>query len=523
MYPVINNVRTLQVSEQRITYPGEISTDYSKSHGQSEQAKQVKPTNRDPSSPKLTQVVPRRPQDLLDNISLDMARQNVKSSAQYRKSYAFKIWRDRGSFPYRLAEQPTDVAKDVVPRKKSKKCLNALRAQKDREKEKAWKAFKSCRMTSNELKYERTPKLPRNRVEATSVEHRDKEQLNTIFSDYQDKDPKSTHAKHQNSIPDYFKNKKESAQKFQPLVSPTKSIPTSVIHVHTAKAYLDPKQSTQAEQSIGTIDKDVSNVFESQTPGAIQLTTGLPSEGNMGDERSDSHTSSVGKCNMHNDNQEQFNANAVSDRQNIPIETMTVDVQKRQKEDHCNKLHISGSLLIASKGLAKNPVNKAKDIKLSSTEHTGNVISEQSPSGPSPNPTEEPRGKSEIDNSNLAIIIKNSLAKKYSKENLKPTPVSTEVTQVRKRARNDSTGSEEGEHERARIKQQKTTMFTRLDESVATNLADGIHNVNSEYFPIEVLAKKAAKESSKSVTDDIQSKLPPSSIKHKLDEIERAR
>ena len=536
MYPVINNVQTLQVPERRITYPEEISTDYSEPHEQSTQTSQVKPTHQDPTSSKQTQVIPQRPQDLLDNISLDMARQNVKSSAQYRKSYAFKIWRDRGSFPYRLAEQPTGVVKDVVPRKKSKKTLNALRAQKDREKEKAWKAFKSCRTTSNDLKYQRTPRLPRNRVEATSIDHHVKDQLNTIFSDYQDNDPISTNAKHQNSIPDYFKNKKESAQS-KPLVSPTKSIPTSVIHVHTAKACLVPKHTTQAEQTIGMTYKDVSKGFkpQTQTQTAIQLTTtDPPSEEDVGDQRSDTHTSSVGKYNMHTDNQEQFNANAVSGRQKISVETMTESAEdssdssernsssgvQTNKKDRCNDLHISENLPITSNGFEKNPGNRVKDIELSPTKHTGNFISEQSPS---PNLTEQPSGNSEIDNSNLAIIIKDSLAKKYSKENLKPIPGSTIVTQARKRAKNDPTQTERGEHHRARIKQQKTTMFTRLDESVATNLADGIHNVNSEYFPIEALAKKAAKESSKGVTDHFQSKLPPNSIKHKLDEIERAR
>lgn len=524
MYPVINDVRTLQVSCQE-----EISPDHRNPPGQSEPTNEVKTisstqaTYQDPTSPKYTQVIPQRPEDLLDDIPLDVVRQNVRSSAQYRKSYAFKIWRDRGSFPYRLAEQPVGIAKDAVQRKKSKKCLNALRTQRDREKEEAWKAFKSCRTTSNELKYQRTSKFPRSRVE-----YHENNQLNTIFSDCKDNDPKSNHAKHQNSIPDYFKNKKESVQKYQPLVSSTKSIPTSVIYVHTgtAKACLLPKQITQAKQGAGITDKGVDNGFESKTQAEIKMKTNRPSEGNIGSERSDTHTSSVGtivQYNIHDDDQEQLNANAVIGRQQVSIERMAESnalerrispacVQTNQQEDRCDKLNNSGSL-----SSAKNPLNGVIDIELSSTEHNG---SEQSPS---PNSPDEACSNCEIDNSNLAMSIKNSLSKKYIKENVKPISVSKVPTQARKRTRNDPTRSKEGEQQSTRIKQKKTTMFTSLDESVATNLADGIHNVNSEYFPIEALAKKAVKESSKGVTDDIKSKLSPSSIEHKLDEIERAR
>ena len=515
MYPVINDVRTLQVSCQ-----GEISPDHRNPPGQSKPTNEVKTisstqaTYQDPTSPKYTQVIPQRPEDLLDDIPLDAVRQNVRSSAQYRKSYAFKIWRDRGSFPYRLAEQPVGITKDAVQRKKSKKCLNALRAQRDREKEEAWKAFKSCRTTSNELKYQRTSKFPRNRGEYHENNH-----LNTIFSDCKDDDPKSNHVKHQNSIPDYFKNKKEPAQKYQPLVSPTKSIPTSVIYVHTgtAKACLLPKQTTQAKQGVGITDKGLDNGFESKTQAEIKMKINQPSEGNIGNQRSDTHTSSVGEYNIHDHDQEQLNANAVIGRQQVSIERMAESnalerrispacVQTNQQEDRCDKLHISGS-----------PLNRVIDIELLSTEHNGN---EQSPR---PNSPDEACSNCEIDNSNLAMSIKNSLSKKYIKENVKPISVSKVPTQARKRARNDPTRSKEGEQQSTRIKQKKTTMFTGLDESVATNLADGIHNVNSEYFPIEALAKKAVKESSKGVTDDIKSKLSPSSIEHKLDEIERAR
>ncbi len=540
MYPIINDVRTLQALRHSITHQGEKTTVvYSTPSERSEQTKNstTEAAYTGQTSPTNTQIIPQRPQDLLDNISLDLAGTNVKSSAQYRKSYAFKIWRDRGSFPYRLTEQP--VVKEVVQRKKSKKYLNAVRAQKDREKEEAWKVFKSYRNTNNEMKYRRTSKFPRIRVEGSVTKHHDKEQLDTILSDsLQGNDPKSTHTKHQNSIPDYFKNKKESAQKSKPLASPTKSIPTSVIH--TTKEVS--RQTTQAEiQSRMTSDKGVCNVGEPLAQAAVLLEPSLTSKGNLlQDDKdngifqwSDTQTSSVGSCNIHVQGQGQLHTNAVNGKQKISTETMTrgsadssvrwdgrslPDNQSKEEADRSSKPDTSQSLSITANMVADNSVTRRDDIELLSTEHNVNVIRNQSPS---PTPTQE--RNSEIDNSNLALIIKNSLAKKYSKENVKPNLGYAAAERGRKRVRNESLSSEEAERQRARIKQQKATMFTRLDEAVATNLAEGIHNVNSEYFPIEALANKAARETSKDVSDSVESKWPKTSIKYKVDEIERAR
>ncbi|CAB4005339.1 Hypothetical predicted protein [Paramuricea clavata] len=547
MYPVINNVRTLQVPRHGIKQQGDLMSTVVYSMP-SERSGQIKNSPAQPayngqtSSLRNTQIVPQRPQDLLDNISMDVAQANVKSSAQYRKSYAFKIWRDKGSFPYRLAEQP--VVKEVVQRKKSKKCLNAIRAQKDREKEDAWKEFKSCRDTNNEMKHRRISKFPHNiRVEGTSMKHHDEGQLDTILSDSQDNNPKSSHTRHQNSIPDYFKNKKESAQKSQRLASPTKSIPASVIHVHTTKACQVSKLTTQAEQSMITSDNGhgVYNVLKSTAQTTVLLESSPTSKGNLvlGNkdngifQRSDTQASSNGKCNIHVQGQEhvQLNPNAVNDRQKI-TETISgsvadsschikgrnyvPDIQGKQQEDRSGKPHTSRSLSTTSYILADNSVKRREDIEILSTER--NVISDQSLS-----PSQMQEANSEIDNSNLASIIKNSLAKKYSKENVKPDLGFAAVERGRKRVRNEVPSSEEGERQRRRTKQQKATMFTRLDEAVATNLADGIHNVNSEYFPIEALANKAAKETSTGASDGMERKMPKTSIKHKVDEIERAR
>jgi hypothetical protein len=544
IYPVINDVRTLQVPRHGIKQQGDLMSTVAYSTP-SERSGQIKnspaqPANNGQTSLKNTQIVPQRPQDLLENISMDVAEANVKSSAQYRKSYAFKIWRDRGSFPYRLAEQP--VVKEVVQRKKSKKCLNAIRTQKDREKEDAWKEFKSCRSTNNEMKHRRISKFPHIRVEGTSMKHHDKGQLDTILSDSQDNNPKSSHTRYQNSIPDYFKNKKESAQKYQPLASPTKSIPASVIHVNTTKA-CQVELTTQAEQSMITSDNGhgVYNVLKSTAQATVRLESSPTSKGNLvlGNkdngifQRSDTQASSNGKCNIHVQGQKhvQLNANAVNDRQKI-TETITgsgadsschmkgrnvPDIQSKQQEDRSGKPHTSRSLSTTSYILADNSVKRREDIEILSTER--NVISDQSLS-----PSQTQEANSEIDNSNLASIIKNSLAKKYSKENVKPDLGFAAVERGRKRVRNEVPSSEEGERQRTRTKQQKATMFTRLDEAVATNLADGIHNVNSEYFPIEALANKAAKETSKgAASDGMERKMPKTSIKHKVDEIERAR
>jgi hypothetical protein len=544
MYPVINDVRTLQAPGHGIAHQGEMSTvvysaptvRFTQTNNSTSQADYPGQT-----SLKDEQKIPQRPQDLLDNISLDLARTNVKSCAQYRKSYAFKIWRDKGCFPYRLAKQP--VVKEVVQRKKSKKFLNAARAQRDREKEEEWKAFKSGKNTNNEMKYRRLPaKFPRIRVEENVAKDDEKQELNILFSDtLKGNGPiPSNHARYQNSIPDYFKNKKESAQKSQPLVSPTKSIPTSVIHVNTTKVCHVSKQTTQAEISSEiTFDKGTSNVSKSLAMGLLKS---IPySKGNLIQEQGgenkgaffsyDTLTSSVGSCNIHVQSQEQLNTTTVIDRENITTETVAAgspgpsegrnssDIQCKQQDYSSVTPHNSRSLSTTSDMSADRSAKRREEFL--STECNGKVVSNQSSSS---SPMEET--SSEVENPNLSLIIKNSLSKKYSKENVKPNTSTGAVDRGRKRARNESIAmsSEEGERQRARIKQHKATVFTRLDEAVATNLADGIHNVNSEYFPIEALANKAAKETSKNVPEGTESKCQPNtSINYKVAEIERAR
>ena len=528
-YPIINDVRTLHLpTEHGTSHQKEIST-----MAYNTQSKQSEATNEFTSQPLSKEITPQRPQDLLDNISLDVARANLKSSAQYRKSYAFKIWRDRGSFPYRLAEQP--VVKDVVQRKKSKKHLNAIRAQRDREREEAWKAFKNCRITSNEMKLKRTSQLSSNGVEETR--QHEKDQFELLLSDIQDNDPKPSPPKHQNSIRDYFKNKKESAERCQPLASPSKSIPTSVIHVHTTEACQVSKQATQVEQSNVTSNIDAWKVHNSTTQPAVPTTVYkdnvLPDEKDSRlFERSVKHTSSNEKGNIFVREQEQLNANTLNDRQQISSETMTrTSLQSLEgrnspyiptKQNNLSLPSYSAkSFTTFSNVLADKSANGDESFEELSTEHQRNVISAQ-PS-PSPHPTEESNDNAELEPSNLALIIKDSLTNKYRKENIKPISRYEVTERNQKRVRNESWNGEEEELQRSRTKRLKATMFTCLDETVATNLADGIHNVNSEYFPIEALANKAVSETSSQIPDGIEKKLPTKAIKHKLDEIERAR
>ena len=528
-YPVINDVRTLQVPGQGITHQQRLPTMIHSSP--SEQFRYLtknttaQPVHSDQMPPKNTRMIPQRPQDLLNNVSIDSARENFRSSAQYRKSYAFKIWRDRGSFPYRLAEQP--VVKEVVQRKKSKKHMNAVRAQRDRENEEAWKTFKSCRTTTNEMRYRRTSKFPRIRVEASVTKHYEKEQLDTLLS--QDIEQKGSTVKQQNCIPDYFKNKKESTPKAQTVSSPTKSIPTSVIHVLATKAGDVSIQTNQAEKC--------THISKPATLAGVHSQSYVTSEGKLLEDKqggtsqwSNGLTSSIGNYDMRVQSPEQVNPNAASGVKHISTETLTEnntgssnssggaipsDTQNKQ-ESSSVKRHCSPSLSTTSTTLSDNSFQSGEATERLSTNSNDNVSTVLARV---PSPTLEAR---EVDYSNLTSVIKNSLAKKYSKENVKPND-QTAVERNRKRVRVESVSAEEEEAPRGRIKQHKATMFTRLDETFATNLAEGIHNVNSEYFPIEALAKKAAKETSKGVADNRECKLKTASVKHKLDEIERAR
>ncbi|XP_028402342.1 uncharacterized protein LOC114525290 [Dendronephthya gigantea] len=531
-YPVINDVRTLQVPGQAMTTHQERLPTMIHS-SPSEQSRYLtknttQPVHSDQIPPKNIQLIPQRPQDLIDNVSIDSARENFRSSAQYRKSYAFKIWRDKGSFPYRLAEQP--VVKEVAQRKKSKKYMNAVRAQRDRENEEAWKTFKSCRTTTNEMRYRRSSKFPRIRVEANVItnKHYEKEQLDTLLS--QDIEQKGRTMKQQNCIPDYFKNKKESAQKTEIVHSPTKSIPTSVIHVLATKPCDVSVQTNQAEQRTHNSKRATLSGVESQSY--------VTSEGKLSPDKqggssqwSNELTSSIGNYNMHAQSPE-VDANAENGVQQISTETFTKNKQpdisnsfretipsntQSEQEGSPAKRHCSPSLSTVSPMLSNNSFRSGEATECLPTYLNGDENTSQART---PSPILQAQ---EVDNSILTSVIKNSLAKKYSKENVKPNAHATAVERNRKRVRGESLNTEEGEPPRGRIKQQKATMFTRLDEAVATNLAEGIHNVNSEYFPIEALAKKAANETSKGVSDNRERRLETTSVKHKLDEIERAR
>ena len=92
------------------------------------------------SSTENVEKMPERPQDLINKVSFGVAKVNFKSSAQYRKSYAFKIWREKGCFPFRLEDRPSSE-----DQKKSKRYLNAVKAQRDRNNEDAWRAYKSSK------------------------------------------------------------------------------------------------------------------------------------------------------------------------------------------------------------------------------------------------------------------------------------------------------------------------------------------------------------------------------------------
>ena len=543
MYPVINNVRTLQVPEQNISDQGEMPTVVRNSQpcGRTTNTNCTLKHNGQ-ATLKNTQITPQRPQDLLDNVSLDVARINVKSSAQYRKSYAFKIWRDKGSFPYRLADQP--IVKEVVERKKSKKYLNAVRAHKDRENEEAWRAFKSCRSTSNEMKYRRTSKFLRVQTDDSIAEQDEKDQLDMILLDSQDKDPKERSTKQQNGIPDYFKSKKEPAQKSQPLVSPTKSIPTSVIHVNITKACDVSKPTTQAEHSMMTSDNVGYEIIKLTTQTADRIHSNETFENKLSAATEEEQSSfsqwstaqtSSGNYNRLSRGQEYLNINAMNSVKQLPTHTMPTAYSTLVDSNSARTTAPSTSPNLTSNS-NKSPENSMNEgeYKTSNTESerlsteiesnkkgTAFTVTDQSLS-----PSSTPEPCSEIDNSKLASIIKKSLTKKYSKENVEPTsaPTSAAGERGRKRVRHESSdGNDEDERQRARMKQEKSTMFARLDEAVATNLADGIHNVNSEYFPIEALANKAATETSKDASHHLESRVQTHVIKHKLDEIERAR
>lgn len=503
IYPVIKDVRSLHETNHGIKQQERISQGRYSANGKMFSCNSKK-------------TVPQRPEDLLNVVSLDMAQVNVRSSSQYRKSYAFKIWRERGSFPYRIAEQPV---RSMMRQKKSKKFVNSSRVQEDKEKEEAWKAFKSSR--NKEDTKHRMPKFPRVRVEGTSLARRNQEKIDTVLS--RGRDAKSSEAGQQNSIPDYFRNRKDSTTKYVASNFPAKAIPTSVIYINTTKSCQMPQQISEAEQSMGTRERDVDahSVVKTQATSNATIAQRETSKSSNKNSRenllpenkdcsifqwSDSQPSSVANGNIHGQDPDfLLNNNTLIDAQKIPATTENnTNILGRQSPSIS---HASQSLSGTSYSLPANTAAKSRE--------GGGTISERLHV---PSPVSE-EAHPEMDSSHLALIIKNSLANKYSKENVKPNSTSRR----RKRASNELLGS--GEGERRNTKQQKTTMFTRLDETVATNLADGIHNVNSEYFPIEALANKAAKETSNGGpgVEGKKSQITNTFMKHKVNEIERAR
>lgn len=455
------------------------------------------------TSTENTAKAPERPQDLINKTSFGVAKVNVKSSAQYRKSYAFKIWREKGCFPFRLEDQPS-----TEEQKKSKKYLNAIKSQKDRHNEEAWRAYKSSKTTR---------KLSEG-VEFSCSNENSKEHQ-TPFTASQEGITKSDTV-HHNNIPYYFKAKKDTSPKSQ--VTPvTKAIPTSVIHVNNTKSYTNCQPGiNQALHQEAT--KVAPTEFRDQPFGrndtrrssVVQVTTG---GGQIASRRE--RLSCTGETTA------RISEGASAENlKHPPIASTTASVDGH-KDESCNSPEHRAC---SSAKIFENHL----DLTMTDTSEEDNDMrevinrAEKKLESPLDNETlQTVASNSEVqdghdspsthDNANMIAIMKSTLNKKYCKENVKPAGPG------RKR-RHENAGSVVDEPQRGRPKKSKATVFTRLDETLATTLADGIHNVNSEYFPIDALANKAAKEIGEKVSA-IKSDPTKMSIKEKVEEIDRAR
>lgn len=495
---------------------------------------------------------PQRPQDLIDQVSFGVAKVNVKSSAQYRKSYAFKIWKEKGCFPYRLADEPS-----IEERKKSKKYLNAMKAQRDRQNEEAWRAYKNFRVTNRT----KTSQRPVQRVDKEmNITNKRKEHCprQSSFSVSNEGFTKENIA-NQNSIPQYFKAKKDVSLKC--FATPVcKSIPTSVIHINSTKSCENFGLFARAQRGStkGGTEFRRKNVPQSDARKSSGGETDPRRMNVSADKESADHhkdnliqwyhrETTSGVSDKAFDQQVQISESAKAENlEQTAVTTITSTNEPNNKRFLCRSTSSAGDILQfhGQKGAASS-ITKSEShlnlngksssltneyekrshqgaentdhIAMSGKEHVGSSVT-ATLQGIVQDKGQERDGKSLPSNSSsLAAAMKNTLNNKHCKENVKPKP-----PPIRARKRKSECTNEEGEPQRGKGKQEKSTVFTRLDEAVAVNLADGIHNVNSEYFPIDALANKAAKETSKQINTK-QNQPTKMCIKNKVEEIDRAR
>lgn len=89
--------------------------------------------------------------------------------------------------------------------------------------------------------------------------------------------------------------------------------------------------------------------------------------------------------------------------------------------------------------------------------------------------------------SNIVSLTKTTLKRKHSKENVQPLAISFKANLRTKRKL-----EEDDPEESSTKKSAKPTIFTPLNEQEAEKLANDIYDVNLEYFPFQTLAEKAA-------------------------------
>lgn len=492
------------------------------------------------SSTENADQIPERPQDLIDKVSFGVAKVNFKSSAQYRKSYAFKIWREKGCFPFRLQDRPSSE-----DQKKSKRYLNAVKAQRDRHNEEEWRAYKSSKVK----KVVTAAQRPSEVVEVVG-NRRSEGHHQTLFTASKDAVTKRNPV-HNNNIPCYFKAKKEISQKSQVTPAVTMAIPTSVIHVNTTKSCKNYQQIAHVRQESAHTTKEFRNQ-QFAKDNSLAATAAGGQVATM-KERSSAIKESTprippntlvhwsGETTSKVSSKRLAQPPQIADGHSIAPTRTSIDGHSTDETPGCIKTSASevrrlhGTHSSAEKISAKN--------HLHSTDKTGRFTHQHEKSdhlNAKDGGDREISGEKELasqtetlqksapdaaletnghhlptNNSNMVAIIKSTLNKKYCKENVKPGP------ERRKRRRENTAATDVGEPQRGRsAKQSKATVFTRLDETVATNLADGIHSVNSEYFPISTLANKAAKEASEKIVTSETSKM---GIKNKVEEIDRAR
>ena len=492
------------------------------------------------SSTENVEKMPERPQDLINKVSFGVAKVNFKSSAQYRKSYAFKIWREKGCFPFRLEDRPSSE-----DQKKSKRYLNAVKAQRDRNNEDAWRAYKSS-------KAKKAPTATQRPSEAVEVvgNTRSEGHHQTPFTASKDAVTKRNPV-HSNNIPCYFKAKKDVSQKNQ--VTPvTMAIPTSVIHVNTTKSGENHQQITQVGQGSAHTTKEFRNqqfakdnttvpttagdqaaarkerssVSEESTrilPNTLvhwsgETTSRISSKRLSQPPQIDGHTIAPTRTSIYghqsNETRSCMKSSAEVIRLHGTQHEERLSVEKISTKNHLHSTDKAGQF--AHQHEKSDSLNVKDDRNRGiSVEKELEIQPETLPQKGANDGAQETNGHHlSTSSSNMVSIIKSTLNKKYCKENVKPGP-------ERRKRRRENAATETGEAQRGRsAKQSKTTVFTRLDETVATNLADGIHSVNSEYFPIATLANKAAKEASEKI---VRSEVTKMSIKTKVEEIDRAR